>query len=57
MVWVATAGALGMLAAAVGLARQVTGDGPVTAVGGLLAVDALSAFMLIVIGVFFFFCC
>lgn len=55
--WVATAGAAGMLAAALALAVPVTAAttattqaGPVTALGGLLAADALSAFMLVVIG-------
>lgn len=48
---VAIAGAVGMLAAAILLAITVTRDGPVAGVGGLLAVDALSAYMLVVIGV------
>ena len=49
-VWVGALSATGVLAAAVGTAITVATGGPLTAVGGLLAVDALSAFMLIVIG-------
>ena len=49
-VWVGAGSAAGVLATAIGTAAQVTSSGPRTAVGGLLAVDALSAFMLIVIG-------
>jgi hydrogenase-4 component F len=49
-VWVGAVSAAGVLATAIGTAAQVTSSGPRTAVGGLLAVDALSAFMLIVIG-------
>jgi hydrogenase-4 component F len=47
---VATASTAGVLAVAVLLALTVTRDGPVTGAFGLLAVDALSAFMLLVIG-------
>ena len=48
--WVGAVSAAGVLATAIGTAVAVTTGGPLTAVGGLLAVDALSAFMLIVIG-------
>lgn len=48
--WVGALSAAGLLAAGIGLACLVAATGPVTAVGGLLRVDALSAFMLIVIG-------
>jgi hydrogenase-4 component F len=47
---VATLGAIGVLAVAILLATTVTRNGPVTGVFDLLAVDALSAFMLVVIG-------
>lgn len=47
---VATAGAIGALAAAILLATMVTRDGPVAGPAGFLAVDALSAFMLLVVG-------
>jgi hydrogenase-4 component F len=49
-VWVGALSAAGVLATAIGTAVTVATGGPLTAVGGLLAVDALSAFMLIVIG-------
>jgi hydrogenase-4 component F len=49
-VWVGALSAAGVLATAIGTAVTVATGGPRTAVGGLLAVDALSAFMLIVIG-------
>ncbi|MPZ26910.1 MAG: hydrogenase [Micromonosporaceae bacterium] len=49
--WLGTVCAGGMLAAGIGLATLVTGSGPHTSLGGLLRVDALSAYMLIVIGV------
>jgi hydrogenase-4 component F len=49
-VWVGAVSAAGVLATAIATAVEVTTTGPHTAVGGLLAVDALSAFMLIVIG-------
>ena len=49
-VWVGAVSAAVVLAAAIGTAAIVLTDGPLTAVGGLLAVDALSAFMVIVIG-------
>jgi len=49
-VWVSACSAAAVLAAAIGIAGTVSTGGPRTAVGGLLAVDALSAFMLIVIG-------
>lgn len=48
--WAGAASAALILASAIGLAARVTGSGPVTALGGLLRVDALSAFMLVVIG-------
>lgn len=48
---VATAGSVGVLAVAILLATTVTRDGAVTGMFGLLGVDALSAFMLVVIGV------
>lgn len=47
---VGVAGAAGMLTVAVALAVTVTGAGPVTGLAGFLTVDALSAFMLLVIG-------
>ena len=49
-VWVGAVSAAGVLATAIAAAVEVTTRGPVAAVGGLLALDALSAFMLIVIG-------
>jgi hydrogenase-4 component F len=49
-VWVGALSAAAVLASAIGTSVAVTTGGPRTAVGGLLAVDALSAFMLIVIG-------
>jgi hydrogenase-4 component F len=49
-VWVSAASAALVLAAAITIAVDIANDGPRTAVGGLLRVDALSAFMLIVIG-------
>ncbi len=49
-VWVGAITAAAVLATAIGTAVTVTAGGPRTAVGGSLAVDALSAFMLIVIG-------
>jgi len=49
-VWVGAVSAVGVLGTAIGAAGTVTTGGPRTAVDGLLAVDALSAFMLIVIG-------
>ncbi|HEY4992266.1 MAG TPA: proton-conducting transporter membrane subunit, partial [Nakamurella sp.] len=48
--WVGAVAAVGVLAAATATAVGVTADGPHTTVFGLLRVDALSAFMLIVIG-------
>jgi hydrogenase-4 component F len=48
--WVGAASAALVLAAAITTAAQVVTAGPRTALGGLLRVDALSAFMLIVIG-------
>lgn len=47
---VAVAGAVALLAVAAGLALSVVAAGPVTDPTGLLAVDALSAFMLLVLG-------
>jgi len=49
--WFATAAATGVLVAGVVLAVDVVHGRPVTALGGILRVDALSAFMVIVIGV------
>ncbi|MEP6560495.1 MAG: proton-conducting transporter membrane subunit [Nakamurella sp.] len=49
-VWVGAISAVAMLAAAIGTAVEVHSAGPHSAVAGLLRVDALSAFMLIVIG-------
>ena len=49
-VWISAAGAAALLAAAIVLAIDVTGSGPRTTLGGLLRADALSAYMLIVIG-------
>ncbi len=48
--WAATAAAIGVAAAGIALAVKVLDGGPVTALGGVLRADALSAFMLIVIG-------
>jgi hydrogenase-4 component F len=48
--WISAAGAAGVLAAAITLAVDNARSGPHTAVAGVLRVDALSAFMLIVIG-------
>ena len=49
--WLGAAAAAGLLAAAIALAVRTTGDtAGVAAAGGLLRADALSAFMLIVIG-------
>lgn len=49
-VWAGAVSAGVVLAAAVGIAVRVGGSGPVTAAAGLLRADALSAFMLLVIG-------
>ena len=49
-VWVGALSAAGVLATSIASAVTVATGGPRTTVGGLLAVDALSAFMLIVIG-------
>nr|WP_042190980.1 proton-conducting transporter membrane subunit [Kibdelosporangium sp. MJ126-NF4]CEL19762.1 Hydrogenase-4 component F [Kibdelosporangium sp. MJ126-NF4]CTQ96987.1 Hydrogenase-4 component F [Kibdelosporangium sp. MJ126-NF4] len=48
--WVSAASAAAMLVTAIVLAVDVTDSGPRTVLGGLLRADALSAFMLIVIG-------
>ncbi|SFS31614.1 proton-conducting transporter membrane subunit [Saccharopolyspora flava] len=48
--WTGVVSAALILAAAIGLAVGVARSGPVTAWGGSLRVDALSAFMLLVIG-------
>jgi hydrogenase-4 component F len=48
--WVAAVSAGLVLAGAIGIAVDVVGAGPHTALAGLLRVDALSAFMLVVIG-------
>lgn len=48
--WISAVSAGVVLAAAIVLAVAVTRSGPLTALGGLLRVDALSAFMLLVIG-------
>ena len=48
-VWIGTLAAAIVLVAAIVLATQVIGDGATVTVGGLLRVDALTAFMLIVI--------
>lgn len=48
--WLGTAGAALMLTAAIATAVTISGSGPRIALGGLIRVDALSAFMLIVIG-------
>jgi hydrogenase-4 component F len=48
--WLAPAGSAVVLTAAISLAVTIVRGGPRTAAGGLLRADALSAFMLIVIG-------
>ncbi|MDX8141476.1 proton-conducting transporter membrane subunit [Lentzea sp. NBC_00516] len=48
--WISALSASVVLTAAILLAVAVTRSGPLTALGGLLRVDALSAFMLLVIG-------
>jgi Formate hydrogenlyase subunit 3/Multisubunit Na+/H+ antiporter, MnhD subunit len=49
--WLGAAAAAGLLGTAIALAVRTTREGgPLTALGGLLRADALSAFMLIVIG-------
>ncbi len=48
--WLGTLAAAGLLASGIAVAAAVTGSGPRTALGGLLRVDALSAYMVIVIG-------
>ncbi|WP_231114522.1 proton-conducting transporter membrane subunit [Lentzea aerocolonigenes] len=48
--WVSAASAGFVLATAIVLAVEVSRSGPVTAMAGLLRVDALSAFMVLVIG-------
>lgn len=48
--WISAVSASVVLIAAIVLAVAVTPSGPLTAFGGLLRVDALSAFMLLVIG-------
>lgn len=48
--WVSAAAAALVLAAAITLAADVATSGPRTALGGLLRADALTAFMLVVIG-------
>lgn len=48
--WLSAGSAGVVLAAAIALATQVSRSGPVTAVAGLLRADALSAFMVLVIG-------
>lgn len=48
--WVGVGSALLVLASAIGAAVVVTRSGPQTAAAGMVRVDALSAFMLIVIG-------
>jgi len=48
--WIGACAAAGLLAAAITIAVAVAHAGPRTALGGLLRTDALSAFMLIVIG-------
>jgi hydrogenase-4 component F len=49
--WVAVAANATVLGAGISLACRVVWHGPVTAAGGVLRADALSAFMVIVIGV------
>src|SRR6266542_2413844 len=48
--WLGAVCAAGMLLCGIGLAIVVSADGPYLAAGGLVRVDALSAFMIIVIG-------
>jgi hydrogenase-4 component F len=48
--WLSPACAAVLLAAAIAIAGDVTGAGPRVSAGGLLRIDALSAFMLVVIG-------
>ncbi|WP_086669183.1 proton-conducting transporter membrane subunit [Lentzea kentuckyensis] len=48
--WVSALSAAVVLAAAIALAVEVSRSGPVTVLSGLLRVDALSAFMVLVIG-------
>lgn len=48
--WISAASAALVLAAAIATAAAVVRDGPTTALAGLLRVDSLSAFMLVVIG-------
>lgn len=48
--WLAAACAGGMLASAAWLAYSVTTSGPLVAVDGMLRADALSAYMLVVVG-------
>jgi len=48
--WLGTLAAFGLLASGIAVAVAVTGSAPRTALGGLLRVDALSAYMVIVIG-------
>ncbi len=48
--WLGTLAAAGSLASGIALATIVTGSRPRTVLGGLLRVDALSAYMVIVIG-------
>jgi hypothetical protein len=49
--WLTPAAAAGVVAAGIALAVRVLDHGPVTALGELVRVDALSAFMVVVIGV------
>ena len=48
--WLGALAALGVLTNGIGLAVAVTGSAPRTTLGGMLRVDALSAYMVIVIG-------
>jgi hydrogenase-4 component F len=48
--WLGAAASVGLLALAVALAVRITRRGPIRAVGGLCRVDALSVWMLLVIG-------
>lgn len=48
--WLGTACATGLVACGIGLSLVVSTNGAYTAAGGLVRVDALSAFMIIVIG-------
>ncbi|WP_033289620.1 proton-conducting transporter membrane subunit [Amycolatopsis jejuensis] len=50
ILWAGAGSAVAGLAAAIALAAAVVQSGPVTALGGLLRADALSAFLLVVIG-------